>query len=152
MENRKIIAQNRKARFNYAIQDTFEAGIVLCGSEVKSLRTGKSNIAESFAVENHGELFLHNSYIAEYEGANRFNHESRRPRKLLLKKRELNKLIGAIKRKGITIVPLSLYFNKKGKVKVELAIAQGKEKADKRATIKEREWQRDKARIFKGEK
>lgn len=146
---RVIIAQNRKARFNYFIKETFEAGIVLLGSEVKSLRSGRANIAESYADEKDGELYLINSHINEYKQSNQFNHEPRRMRKLLLKRKQIDRLIGAIQQKGITLVPLTLYFNEKGYVKLELGIAEGKKQHDKRATIKEREWQRDKARVLK---
>jgi SsrA-binding protein len=150
-ENYKIIAQNRKARFEYEILETLEAGIVLVGSEVKSLRLGKSNISEAFADERNGEIYLINLNIEEYKGANRFNHEPKRPRKLLLHKREQNKLLGAIQRKGVTLIPLVMYFNHKGIVKVSLGIGKGKKLYDKRATEKERDWQRDKARGLKGQ-
>lgn len=143
------IAQNRRARYDFFIEDTLEAGIMLAGSEVKSLREGKSNINESYADEEDGELFLVNAHIPEYKGANRFNHQTKRPRKLLLHKKQLNKLLGALKKKGITLVPLSLYFNDRGRVKVELGIAKGKKQHDKRATEKEREWNREKARTLK---
>ena len=151
----KVVAQNRRARFDYAITETFEAGIILSGSEVKSLRAGKSSINESFAGEMLGEgggtIFLFNANIPEYLEANRFNHEPKRPRKLLLHKRQISKLLGAIRRKGMTIVPMQLYFNAKGRAKVEIGLARGKKTVDKRETIKERDWQRDKARILKGE-
>jgi SsrA-binding protein len=143
------VAVNRKARHNYIIEDTIEAGLVLTGSEVKSLRSGQGNIAEAYATERKGELFLVNSYIPEYGGASRFNHEPRRPRKLLLRKREVNRLVGAVTRQGMTIVPLSLYFNERGIAKVDLALASGKKRYDKRATEKERSWQRDKARLLR---
>lgn len=146
---RTIIAQNRKARFNYHIKETLEAGLVLWGSEVKSLRSGRANIAEAYAGEKDGELYLINSHINEYKQSNRFNHEPRRMRKLLLKRKQIDKLLGAIQQKGVTLVPLTLYFNEKGFVKLELGIAEGKKQHDKRATIKEREWQRDKARALK---
>lgn len=147
--NYKIIAQNRKARFEYEILETVEAGIVLVGSEVKSLRLGKTNITEAFADERNGEIYLINLNIEEYKGANRFNHEPKRPRKLLLHKREQDKLLGAIQRKGVTLIPLIMYFNHKGIAKISLGIGKGKKLYDKRATEKERDWQRDKARGLK---
>lgn len=147
--NYKMIAQNRKARFEYEILETIEAGIVLLGSEVKSLRLGKTNITEAFADERNGAIYLINLNIEEYKGANRFNHEPKRPRKLLLHKREQDKLLGAIQRKGVTLIPLVMYFNHKGIVKVSLGIGKGKKLYDKRATEKERDWQRDKARELK---
>ena len=146
---RKIIAENRKARFNYEIEDTLEAGIVLTGTEVKALRLGKSNIAESYASEEGGELWLINSYIPEYLQANRFNHEPRRRRKLLVHARELARLSSAVQKDGKTIVPLKLYFNEKGTAKLELALARGKKLHDKRATEKARDWNREKARIMR---
>lgn len=147
--NYKVIAQNRKARFEYEILETIEAGIVLVGSEVKSLRLGKTNITEAFADERNGAIYLINLNIEEYKGANRFNHEPKRPRKLLLHKREQNKLLGAIQRKGVTLIPLQMYFNHKGIAKITLGIGKGKKLYDKRATEKERDWQRDKARGLK---
>lgn len=146
---KKIIAQNRRARFDYFIEETLEAGIVLAGSEVKSLREGKSNINDSYASAEEGAIYLINAYISEYKGANRFNHEPRRPRKLLLRKREMGKLMGAVQKKGVSLIPISLYFNDKGRAKLELGMAKGKKQHDKRATEKEREWNRDKARILK---
>ena len=145
----KVIADNRKARFAYAISDTLEAGIALVGSEVKSLRSGKSTISESYAQAKEGELFLVNAYIPEYTQASRFNHEPRRQRKLLVDKREANKLAAAIQREGMTLVPLKLYFNPKGIAKIELGIAKGKKLHDKRETEKQRDWQRDKARLLR---
>jgi SsrA-binding protein len=148
----KVVAQNRRARFDYSINETFEAGIMLTGSEVKSLRAGKSSINEAFAGEMVGDgtsLYLFNANIPEYLEANQFNHEPRRPRKILLHKRQVNKLLGAIRRKGMTVVPLQLYFNARGRAKLEIALAQGKKTVDKRETIKERDWQRDKSRILK---
>lgn len=142
-------AVNRKARFNYTIKETFEAGIVLQGSEVKSLRAGKAQIAESYASPENGELWLVNSYIPEYEKASIFQHDARRARKLLMGKREINKLIGLVKNKGMTLVPLAIYFNKRGLAKVQLATAEGKTKGDKRESIKDREWQREKERAMK---
>jgi SsrA-binding protein len=145
-----IISQNRKARFDYFIQSTLEAGIVLWGSEVKSARLRQVNLSEGFVSESGGELYLHQTNIATYPFANRFNHDPTRPRKLLLKRREMNKLIMNIQKKGTTLIPVSMYFNEKGKIKVELGIAAGKKQVDKRATIKERDWQRQKQRVLKG--
>jgi SsrA-binding protein len=147
--NRKVVALNRRAKFDFAIVDTFEAGIMLMGSEVKSLRLGKASINEAYAGDNQGELFLFNAFIPEYIEANRFNHEPKRPRKLLVHKKEWNKMLGAIKRQGMTLVPMSIYFNEHGRAKVELALAKGKTHGDKRESIKERDWQRDKARILR---
>lgn len=147
---RNVVAQNRKARFDYEILETFEAGIVLTGSEVKSLRTGKANIQDSHAMEIGGEIVLLNAYIPEYSKASHFNHESRRQRKLLLHAQEIRKLIGKIKTKGMTLVALSVYFNEKNRAKVELALVKGKKEHDKRATIKEREWKREQDRVMKG--
>jgi SsrA-binding protein len=146
---KKIVADNRKARFSYFIEDTLEAGLMLYGSEVKSLRNGRSTIAESYAYAKDGELFLVNSYIPEYTQASRFNHEPRRQRKLLVHKREAGKLAAAIQREGMTLVPLRLYFNPKGIAKIELGIAKGKKLHDKRETEKNRDWQRDKARLMR---
>jgi SsrA-binding protein len=145
----KIIADNRKARYAYAIDDTLEAGLMLTGSEVKSLRGGKATIAESYAFAKDGELFLVNSYIPEYSQASRFNHEPKRMRKLLVHKREANKLSSATQREGMTLIPLKLYFNPKGIAKIELGIAKGKKLHDKRETEKKRDWQRDKARLMR---
>jgi len=145
----KIIADNRKARYAYAIGDTLEAGIMLMGSEVKSLRSGKSTIAESYAHAKDGELWLVNAYIPEYTQASRFNHEPKRTRKLLVHKREAAKLAAAIQREGMTLIPLKMYFNAKGKAKLELGIAKGKKLHDKRETEKQRDWQRDKARLMR---
>ena len=147
--HKNIVAQNRKARHNYFIEDVFEAGIVLEGTEVKSLREGKASIIDSHAFTENNQLFLLNCYIPEYEKANRFNHLPRRPRKLLLHRYEIRKLLGKIKIKGYTLVPLSIYFNKKNKAKIELGLAKGKAQHDKRATIKEREWNLEKGRILK---
>ncbi len=146
---RKVVAENRKARFSYFIEDTFEAGLALGGSEVKSLRAGKANIAESYASEQGGEIFLINAYIPEYLQANRMNHETRRPRKVLLRKREVGRLIGAIQRDGMTLVPLRIYFNDKGRAKLELALARGKKLHDKRETEKNRDWEREKGRLLR---
>src|SRR5579864_5015418 len=145
----KVIADNRKARFAYAIDDTLEAGLMLTGSEVKSLRTGKATIAESYAFAKDGELFLVNAYIPEYTQASRFNHEPKRTRKLLVHKKEANRLSMAIQREGMTLIPLKMYFNAKGRAKVELGIAKGKKLHDKRETEKQRDWQRDKARLMR---
>lgn len=146
---RKIIADNRKARFNYEILNTLEAGLVLSGTEVKSLRANHSNIAESYASFENGELWLINSYIPEYTEGNRFNHEPRRPRKLLVSKRELSRLFHAVSRDGVTIVPLKLYFNLRGRAKIEIALARGKKAHDKRETEKQRDWNREKSRLLR---
>jgi len=145
----KTVSFNRKARFNYAIEEEIEAGIVLTGTEVKSLRAGKVNIAEAYAAEQGGELWLLNCTIAEYSAGNRFNHEPRRPRKLLLHKQQVKKIIGRLKVKGVTLVPLSLYFNRRGIAKVKLGLGTGKKEYEKRDTIKKRDWQRDKSRIMR---
>jgi SsrA-binding protein len=145
----KIVADNRKARYAYAIDDTIEAGIMLVGSEVKSLRSGKSTISESYAHAKDGELWLVNSYIPEYTQASRFNHEPKRSRKLLVHKHEAAKLAIATQREGMTLIPLRLYFNPKGIAKIELGIAKGKKLHDKRETEKQRDWQRDKARLMR---
>ena len=144
----KIICLNRKASFNYFFEDLLEAGIVLKGSEIKSIREGKVNIADSYAVEKDGELILINSHIASYKQASYSNHNPTDERKLLLNKRELNKLIGKMQRDGLTIVPTKMYF-KKGKAKIELAVAKGKKLHDKRASKKDRDWNRDKSRYFR---
>src|SRR5215475_514247 len=145
----KIIADNRKARYAYAIGETIEAGIMLVGSEVKSLRTGKTTIGESYAHAKDGEIWLVNSYIPEYTQASRFNHEPKRMRKLLVHKRQVGKLAAAIQREGMTLIPLKLYFNAKGIAKLELGIAKGKKLHDKRDTEKQRDWARDKARLLR---
>jgi SsrA-binding protein len=144
----KIICLNRKASFNYFFEDLIEAGIVLKGSEIKSIRDGKVNIADSYAVEKNGELILINSHIASYKQASYSNHKPLDDRKLLLNKKEINKLIGKIQREGLTIVPTKMYF-KKGKAKIELAVAKGKKQYDKRATKKNRDWSREKARYVR---
>lgn len=146
---RKVIADNRKARYHYLIEDTIEAGLMLTGTEVKALREGKANIAESYASDEDGEIWLINSNIPEYLKANRFNHEPRRRRKLLLNRREIEKLRNGISRQGMTIVPLKLYFNDRGIAKLQIALAKGKKVHDKRETEKNRDWQRDKARIMR---
>lgn len=145
----KVVAENRKARFNYEIEDTFEAGLVLTGTEVKSLRDGKANIAESYASDEDGEIWLINSYLPEYLQGNRFNHDTRRRRKLLLSKREIGRLRSAVNREGMTLVPLKIYFNDRGRAKLELALAKGKKLHDKRETSKERDWNRQKRRLLK---
>lgn len=144
-----LVAQNRRARFDYAVEDTLEAGLMLTGSEVKSLRNGKANIAESYATIEEGELWLINSDIPVYEGANRFNHAPRRKRKLLISKRERNRLAQAVNRAGRTIVPLKLYFNDRGFAKLLIGVATGKKSHDKRETSAKRDWQRQKARVMK---
>ncbi len=146
---RNVVAQNRRARFDYFIEDTMEAGLVLTGSEVKSLRAGKASIAEAYATEEGGELWLINSHIPEYSGAKHFGHAPRRHRKLLMHKREVERLSGQIKREGVTLVPLEVYFNERGVAKLALGLARGKKKVDKRETIKQRDWQRDKARLMR---
>ncbi|XUU59927.1 SsrA-binding protein SmpB [Erythrobacter sp. HA6-11] len=145
----KTVAENRRARFDYAIEDKFEAGLALQGTEVKALRAGEATIAESYAEVKDGEVWLINANIPEYSHGNRQNHEPRRPRKLLLHAREINRLLGAVERKGMTLIPMSIYFNKTGRAKVELALAKGKQAHDKRQSIKERDWKRDKARLMR---
>ena len=144
----KIISNNRKARFNYFFIEFFEAGIVLKGSEVKSLRDGKANISESYAFDERGEIYLVNSHIPSYKESSYNNHNPKRNRKLLLNKKEINKLIGRINKEGLTLIPTKLYF-KKGKAKVEIAVAKGKKHHDKRHTIKKRDWERERARYFR---
>lgn len=148
-EKVKTVAENRRARFDYHIEDTYEAGIALTGTEVKALRFGEGSIAESYAEVDHGQIWLVNANIPEFSHGNRFNHEPKRPRKLLLHEREIKKLHGAVAREGMTLVPLSVYFNGRGRAKVELALAKGKKAHDKRETIKERDWKREAARILK---
>jgi len=143
------VAQNRKARRDYAVLETFEAGIMLLGTEVKSLRAGRASIGESYAAEKDGALYLNNAFIPEYAAAGIARHDPRGPRKLLLHKREIDKLLAAINRKGMTLVPLSIYFNNRGIAKVQLALAEGKQKRDKRQDEKKRDWQRDKARLMR---
>lgn len=143
------VALNRKARFEYSVEEEIEAGIVLTGTEVKSLRANKVQITDAYAGEKDGAIWLFNAYIAEYAGGNRFNHDTNRPRKLLLHKKQIRKLLGRLKVKGVTLVPLSLYFNDRGLAKVKLALAMGKREYEKRNTIKNRDWQRDKARIMR---
>ncbi len=148
-KNYKVIAENRRARYDYAIEDDLECGIQLQGSEVKSLREGQANIAESYAAVEDGELWLVNSYIAPYAQARTWGHEERRRRKLLVRKKELAKLWSATKREGMTLVPLVMYFNHKGLVKLKIGIAKGKKTRDKRATEAKRDWQRQKARLLR---
>ena len=145
----KLIADNRKARHNYEYINTLEAGLMLTGTEVKSLRNGKANIAESYASYEDGELWLINAHIPEYVEANRFNHEPRRRRKLLLSRREIDRLSQSVARDGMTLVPLRLYFNERGRVKLELALAKGKKVHDKRETEKKRDWNREKGRLLR---
>ncbi len=145
----RVVADNRKARFNYEITDTVEAGIALTGTEVKSLRGGKATIGEAFAGPSGNDLLLFNAYIPEYLEANRFNHDTKRPRRLLLHRRQIDKFIGATQREGYTVVPLKIYFNEQGRAKVELGLGRGKKLHDKRETAKERDWQRDKARLMR---
>jgi SsrA-binding protein len=145
----KIAADNRKARFNYEIGEAFEAGIALTGTEIKSLRNGKATIAESYADAKDGEIWLVNSNIPEYLQANRNNHTPKRPRKLLLHKRQINKLVGAVEKEGMTIVPLKIYFNPRGRAKVEIALARGKKLHDKRDTEKKRDWSRERGRLMR---
>jgi SsrA-binding protein len=151
-DKHKVVAENRRARFDYHVEETFEAGIVLTGTEVKSLRFGEGSIAESYAEIRGGEAWLVNSNVPEFSHGNRFNHEPKRPRKLLLKEREIARLQGAVERKGMTLVPLLVYFNGRGRAKVELALARGKNAADKRQTIKDRDWKREQARIMREHK
>ncbi len=145
----KTVAENRRARYDYFIEDKFEAGIALTGTEVKSLRFGEGTIADSYAEVKDNEVWLVNANIPEFSHGNRFNHQPKRPRKLLLNTREINKLYGAVNRQGKTLVPLSIYFNGRGRVKVELALAKGKKAPDKRATTKERDWKREQGRLLK---
>ena len=145
----KIVAENRRARFDYFVEDRFEAGIMLAGTEVKALRNGEGSIAESYATVEGEEVVLINSHIPEYKNGSWMNHEPRRKRTLLLKKREIGRLMGAINRQGLTLVPLSIYFNGKGKAKIELALARGKKTHDKRETIKERDWKREQQRLLR---
>ncbi|MEZ5709608.1 MAG: SsrA-binding protein SmpB [Blastomonas sp.] len=148
-DKQKTVAENRRARFDYAVDDVYEAGIVLTGTEVKSLRFGEGSIAESYAEVKDGQVWLINSNIPEFSHGNRHNHEPKRPRKLLLHVREINKLHGAVARQGMTLVPLSIFFNSRGRAKVELALAKGKKAPDKRATIKERDWKREQGRLLR---
>jgi SsrA-binding protein len=148
-EKAKIVAENRRARFEYFIETVYEAGIALTGTEVKSLRFGEGSIAEAYAEVRDGQVWLVNANVPEFSHGNRFNHEPKRPRKLLLHEREINKLHGAVAREGMTLVPLSVYFNGRGRAKVELALAKGKKAHDKRETIKERDWKREQGRLLR---
>jgi len=145
----KLIAENRRARFDYFLEQTYEAGLCLTGTEVKALREGRANIAESYASAEGRELVLINAYIPEYGPANRFNHDPRRPRKLLLHRKEIDKMLGAVNRDGRTLVPTRLYFNDKGRVKLELALAKGKKAHDKREVAAERDWKREQGRLMR---
>ncbi len=145
----KLIAENRRAKFDYFLEDSFEAGMVLTGTEVKALREGRANIAESYAATEGREIVLINAYIPEYGPANRFNHEPRRPRKLLLHRRQIDRFFGAIGREGQTLIPTKLYFDEKGRVKLELYLAKGKKLHDKRATEADRDWKREQGRIMR---
>ena len=146
---KKIIAKNRRALFEYSIEEHFEAGIVLKGSELKSIRAGNVSIADSHAAETAGEVYLYNCHIAEYDKASHFNHDTKRPRKLLLRTKEIKKIIGKIKLKGYTLVALGLYFNQKNRVKIDLGLAKGKKQHDKRQAIKDRDWNREQDRIIR---
>jgi len=145
----RFAAVNRRARHDYLIEDTLEAGLVLHGTEVKSLRQGSASIAEAYADEDKGEFFLVNANIPEYKASAHFNHQPKRPRKLLLHRRQMSRLLGAIRRDGVTLVPLAIYFNERGRAKVELGLAHGKKKADKRAAERDRDWQRSRARLLR---
>ncbi|MGQ2990002.1 SsrA-binding protein SmpB [Brevundimonas sp.] len=145
----KVIAENRRAKFDYFLEDNLEAGIMLLGTEIKALRMGRANIAESYAAVEGREIVLINADIPPYAQANRFNHEPRRPRKLLLHRKQIDRLIGAVQKDGQTIIPIRLYLNEDGKAKLEIALAKGKKLHDKRETSAERDWQRDKARLLR---
>lgn len=148
-EEREVVASNRKAHFDYHIEDVWEAGLVLTGTEVKSLRAGKAQIRDAYGTAHGNEIWLINSYIEEYKQGNRFNHHPTRHRKLLLKAREVKKIIGSLKVKGVTLIPLNLYFNARGIAKIEIGLATGKKKYEKRDAIKERDWKREQSRIMK---
>ena len=148
-EKVKIVAENRRARYDYFLDDFFEAGIALTGTEVKSLRFGEGSIAESYAEVKDDEVWLVNANVPEFSHGNRFNHEPKRPRKLLLHRRQINKLIGAVDREGMTLIPLKLYFNERGRAKLQLAVAKGKKLHDKRETEKKRDWSREKGRLLR---
>ena len=148
-DKKKVVAENRRARFDYAIEDRFEAGIALTGTEVKSLRFGEGSIAESYAEVRDEEVWLINANIPEFSHGNRFNHEPKRPRKLLLHQREIARLFGAVARQGMTLVPLSVYFNSRGRAKVELALARGRKAPDKREYEKEKDWKREQGRLLR---
>ena len=145
----RLIAENRRARFDYFVEDVVEAGLALTGTEVKSLRNGRANIAESYAAVEGREIVLINADIPPYANANRFNHEPRRPRKLLLHRKEIDKLIGGVEREGRTLIPLRLYFNEKGRAKIEVALAKGKKAHDKREAVAERDWKREQGRLMR---
>lgn len=149
VQQSRTVAENRRARFDYHLDETYDAGVVLVGSEVKSLRDGRASIQDAYAAEQGGEIWLINSHIPEYHGANQFNHEPRRQRKLLLNRKEIGKLIGSLKRGGITLVPLTIYFNERGRAKVKIALARGKKLHDKRETEKARDWSREKQRLMR---
>ena len=149
VDKQKVVAENRRARFDYAIEDKYEAGIALTGTEVKALRSGEGSIAESYAEVSDEEVWLINANIPEFSHGNRFNHEPKRPRKLLLHQREISKLHGAVARQGMTLVPLSLYFNGRGRAKVELALARGRKAPDKREYQKEKDWKREQGRLLR---
>ena len=148
-DKKKIVAENRRARYDYAIEETYEAGIALTGTEVKSLRFGEGSIAESYAEVKNGEIWLINANIPEFSHGNRFNHEPKRNRKLLLKEREINKMFGAVARQGMTLVPLAVYFNSRGRAKVELAVARGRKAHDKREHEKEKDWKKEQGRLLR---
>ena len=148
-DKKKVVAENRRARYDYAIEDKYEAGIALTGTEVKSLRFGEGSIAESYAEVKDEQVWLINANIPEFSHGNRFNHEPKRARKLLLHEREINKLHGAVARQGMTLVPLSIYFNSRGRAKVELALARGRKAPDKRAHEKEKDWKREQGRLMR---
>ncbi|MFN3945510.1 MAG: SsrA-binding protein SmpB [Allosphingosinicella sp.] len=148
-DKKKVVAENRRARYDYAVEDVYEAGIVLTGTEVKSLRFGEGSIAESYAEVKDGEVWLVNANIPEFSHGNRFNHEPKRPRKLLLNAREINKMFGAVARQGMTLVPLSVFFNSRGRAKVELALARGRKAPDKREHEKEKDWKREQGRLLR---
>ena len=148
-DKQKVVAENRRARFDYAIEDKYEAGIALTGTEVKALRSGEGSIAESYAEVSDEEVWLINANIPEFSHGNRFNHEPKRPRKLLLHQREISKLQGAVARQGMTLVPLSIYFNGRGRAKVELALARGRKAPDKREYQKEKDWKREQGRLLR---
>ena len=148
-QTRKLIAENRRARFDYFLEDTFEAGLLLTGTEVKALRLGRANIAESYASAEGREIVLVNANFPEYGPANRFNHDPKRPRKLLLHRMEIDKMLGAIQREGRTLIPTKLYFNEKGMVKLELSLAKGKKLHDKRDTVADRDWKREQGRLMR---
>jgi SsrA-binding protein len=148
-DKKKVVAENRRARYDYAVETTYEAGIALTGTEVKSLRFGEGSIAESYAEVKDGEVWLVNANIPEFSHGNRFNHEPKRPRKLLLNAREINKMYGAVARQGMTLVPLSVYFNSRGRAKVELALAKGRKAPDKREHEKEKDWKREQGRLLR---